>query len=400
MRKLVALVIASTVAFAGCGSTHTHTPPGPHAGLAHGVVPMSHEGDPRHHDFSATLKQQHEALRPDGSFGVATAPAGGSFGEYSASKPLPAGQAWGSPSGPFRTLIGPSPTVLSNSSSIVSFVLKLGSPMPANATSGPAWKHPTVFAQSTDPVQELRATKSWGSNPLTGRKVHVPAAAKAAPPRPSEGGDAHLEIVLAPDDAKTPGETADLWQAEPPSGGVLKFSWGSAGNIAGNLNSGAATAAGFELAAGQVRAPDLKSTVVPPHALCAVIKTNKSGSFVWPAIHTDGRSSEAAAPKEGQRFMLDYSDAEIDALHMKPWKTLVAKEIDRQHYGFYDCDSGGPGLGFEFESSIMYTAFGVSNGFAAVGQEQGLPTWNGEYVFGFSGGVNWSRLKAIAPPPH
>lgn len=322
-----------------------------------------------------------------------------SFGGYSAFNPLPAGQAFGSPTSPFRTPIG-TPVVLSNSASLVSYVLKLGSPMPANATSGPRWKHPTVFPTSTDPVVELRATEPWGTNALTGRKIHVPAAWAAAPPKPSEGGDAHLEVVLLPSDAKVPGETAELWQANPPSGGVLKFSWGSPGNIEGNLNTGAATAANFELAAGQIRVPDLKSTTVPPHALCAVVKSNKAKSVVWPAVHTDGRSTEAAAPIEGQRFMLDYSDAEIDALSMKPWKKLVLKEIDREHYGFYDCDSGGPGLAFELEGSTMYTAFGAPNGFNTVGKEQGLSTYNGEYVFGFSGGVNWSRLKAIAPPAH
>jgi hypothetical protein len=314
---------------------------------------------------------------------------------FSASNP-PEGRP-GSPTSPFNVEVGSSPSVRSNSGEMVSYVLKLGSPSPGNATSGPKWKHPTVYASNTDPVVELHATESWGSNALTGRKIHVPAAAQAAPPKPSEGGDAHLEIVLAPVDAHTPGEAVDLWRANPPSGGVLKFAWGSAANIAGSGIGGKATAAGLDLWAGQVRGIELLKGKID-HALCLVVKSNKSGSYVYPASHTDGSSSAAAAPQEGQRFYLAYSDSEIAALPVKPWKKTVLSAL--AHYGGYDCDSGGPGLAVEFESSVMFTAFGQPNPLAQVGEREQLPTYNGEYVFNLAEGVNWSRLRAIAPPAH
>jgi hypothetical protein len=66
----------------------------------------------------------------------------------------------------------------------------------------------------------------------------------------------------------------------------------------------------------------------------------------------------------------------------------------------YDCDSGGAGFGFELESPIMFTAFGQPNPFSEVGKAEGLGTWEGAYVFNFSEEVNWSRLRAIAPPAH
>jgi hypothetical protein len=33
-----------------------------------------------------------------------------------------------------------------------------------------------------------------------------------------------------------------------------------------------------------------------------------------------------------------------------------------------------------------------------IGKEQDLSTWQGKYVFNFSEGVDWARLRAIAPP--
>jgi hypothetical protein len=46
----------------------------------------------------------------------------------------------------------------------------------------------------------------------------------------------------------------------------------------------------------------------------------------------------------------------------------------------------------------MYTAFGQPEWFSTIGREQGLPTWEGRYVFNFSNGVDWTRLRALAPP--
>ena len=266
------------------------------------------------------------------------------------------------------------------------------SSMPGNEEPQDGGGHPTVYASNSDPIVELIATEPWGPNPLQGRKIRIPAQAHASLPGPP--ADAHLEIVLAPDEAKVPGETVELWRAEPVKEGKLRFAWGSTGNIDGSLLGGQATAADFDLSAGQVRAPELKAGTVS-HALCAAIPETKP-TYVYPASHTDGNSGEGAAPAMGQRFYLAYSDSEIEALSAAPWKKAVLKAL--AHYGFYVCDSGNDTLGFEFESSEMYTAFGQTEPFAVIGKEQHLPTWEGKYVFNFSEGVNWTRLRAIAPP--
>jgi hypothetical protein len=267
-----------------------------------------------------------------------------------------------------------------------------GSAMPGDVSSDPSYKHPTVYASNSDPVVELIPTEPWGPNPLRGRRIRVPAQAEAAPPAPP--ADAHLEIVLAPDDAKVPGETADLWQAEPAQNGKLRFAWGGPGNIAGTLLGGAATASYIDLSAGQVRAPELRAGTVP-HALCAAIPQTKP-TYVYPASHSDGSSDEPSAPPMGQRFYLAYTNGEIEALALPPWKKAVLEALS--HYGFYICDSGNDTLGFEFESSIMYTAFGAPEWFSVIGREEHLPSRQGTYLFNLSDGVDWTRLRAIAPP--
>ncbi len=307
---------------------------------------------------------------------------------------MPAGQTPGSPASPFNQRVDSSP-VQSNSAEIVAWLLshhESGSRVPGSVEPQLGHGSPTVYASNSDPVVELIATEPWGPNALQGRKIRVPAAAHPAGPGPP--ADAHLQIVLAPGDAKMPGETADLWRAEPAKEGKLRFAWGGPGNIAGTQLGGAATASNIDLSAGQVRAPELKAGIVP-HALCASVPRTKP-SFVYPASRSDGSSSETAAPAMGQRFYLAYSHAEIEALAVAPWKRAVLEGL--ADFGFYVCDSGNDTLGFEFESSVMYTSFGQPEWFSAIGQEQGLPTWEGRYVFNFSNGVNWTRLRAIAPP--
>jgi hypothetical protein len=313
---------------------------------------------------------------------------------FSAAFPMPAGQTPGSAASAFNQgVAGAAP--LPNSTEMVSWLLshvQSGSRMPGSVEPQRGGGSPTVYASNSDPLVELVATKPWGHNVLQNRMIRVPAAARAGGPPPP--ADAHLQIVLAPADAKVPGETADLWQAEPAKEGKLRFGWGGAGNIAGTQQGGGATASNIGLAAGKVRAPELKAGTVP-HALCVAVPQTKA-SFVYPASASDGHSSEAAAPAMGQRFYLAYSDAEIETLPVAPWKKAVLKGLS--HFGFFVCDSGNDTLGFEFESSVMYTAFGQPEWFSTIGREQGLPTWEGRYVFNFSNGVDWTRLRALAPP--
>ncbi len=308
---------------------------------------------------------------------------------------MPAGMTPGDAQSPFNQRIE-NPLILPNSAEMVAWLLAdhtSGSPVPGDHKRPAGGPRPMYYASNSDPVVELVATESWGFNPLNGRRVRVPEKAVA-----EEASDAHLTVVLAPGDARQPGETVDLWQAKPPSGGKLLFSWGGVGNMTGALlQSGglSADAAGFDLQAGQVRGPELKAGIVP-HALVAAVKDVKH-AFVFPASSSDGSSGEAAAPAMGQRFYLAYSDAEIGALPLLPWKKAILEAL--AHYGFYIGDSGNYTLSFMWEGSLMYTPFGAPEPFATLGKEQGMAASSGgTYLFNLSEGVDWHRLRAIAPP--
>jgi hypothetical protein len=308
---------------------------------------------------------------------------------YSAWNPMPAAQRPGDSSSPFNQPVGPAPQVLPNSAAMVAFLLgdhTPGSPVPADQTRPDGGTRPLYYAA----LVELVATEPWGQNPLNGRKIRVPQDAVA-----EEESDGHLTIVLAPDDAKVAGETVDLWQAQPVKEGKLLFSWGGPGNMTGTLLQSeglSADAAGFDLIAGQVRGPELKAGAID-HALVVSVKDVKP-TYVYPASHTDGSSDEAAAPAMGQHFYLAYSDAEIAALPVLPWKKAILTAL--AHYGFYVGDSGNNTLGFIWEG--LAKSSGAPEPFVEIGKEQGVSESGSGYDFKLSEGVDWARLRAIAPP--
>jgi hypothetical protein len=312
---------------------------------------------------------------------------------FSASNPMPAGRTPGNSSSPFNQPIGATPRVLPGSAAMVTFLLgdhTPGSPVPDDQTRPGGGSRPLYYAANSDPLVELVATEPWGNNPLTGRKIRVPQTAVA-----EEASDGHLTIVLAPNDAKVAGETVDLWQAQPVKDGRLMFAWGGPGNMTGTLLQSeglSADAAGFDLEGGQVRGPELKAGVIL-HALVVAVKDVKP-TYVYPASHTDGSSDEAGAPAMGQHFYLDYSDAEIAALPVLPWKKTILTAL--AHYGFYVGDSGNNTLGFIWEGSSAHS--GAPEPFVEIGEEQGVQKSGGDYTFKLSEGVDWTRLRAIAPP--
>jgi hypothetical protein len=315
----------------------------------------------------------------------------------SALNPMPAGLTPGSPSSPFNTPVG-TPTVLANSAEMVAFLLsdiEPGELAPESITRPGGGPLPVVYASNSNPVVELVG----GEGNVNGRKIRIPPQTQVG-----ETGDKHITIVLAPIDAKVPGETVDLWLAESESSGKLDivngklgYRNGSSGNITGSLieEHPGAVSAGYDAEAGEIRGPELKAGIVP-HALAAVVKDDKAGTFVYPADGTDGSSSSPAAPPNGQRFYLEYTDAEIAALGFPPWKRAILTAL--AHYGFYIEDTGNSTLSFRWEGARMYEPFGAPEPFAQIGEEQGVPGSGGSHTFNLAEGVDWSRLRAIAPP--
>jgi hypothetical protein len=292
-----------------------------------------------------------------------------------------------------------------NSANIVAAALQWGNPgnMVDAAGATNDWAHPTYYAQPTDPVFTLKPLA--GSQVLNGMQINIPDAAK-----PAAGGDGHMTVV-EPD-----GWEYDFWQVQskPQGGGTLTFNGGGRTRVDGDGLGSFGTAAGFGNLAGMIRAQELAAGHID-HALFIVVKctgpatsygygvhlstSSSNGSYVYPASHgasTCG-STDPNLPPAGARFQLAMSDAQIAALAVPQWQKTILTAL--AHYGGYVGDTGGSGFGFMFEDSTMYTSLGKADPLAQFAQANGVPQWNGQYVFHVGDGVDWGRyLRVLAPP--
>jgi hypothetical protein len=295
-----------------------------------------------------------------------------------------------------------------NSQAMVGAVLRMwGSPAPlyaGTADTSEDFGHPTFYATPNDPIYTLHATNG-AARSIEGKRVPIPADA-----RPAAGGDAHMTIVT-PD-----GWEYDFWQVQsrPAGGGVLRYHGGGRTRIDGNGLGSGGTASGFGNLAGIIRAPELASGHID-HALFIVLRCTSNdtsfgygthasapqtgdGAYVYPADH--GGSScgnDPNLPPLGARFVLNMTAGQIQALNVPTWKQTILTALAQ--YGGYVGDTGGPGFGFEFESSTTYTALGEPDPLVAFARRHNVPFEQGKYVFNLSAGVDWGRyLRIVAPP--
>ena len=85
------------------------------------------------------------------------------------------------------------------------------------------------------------------------------------------------------------------------------------------------------------------------------------------------------------------------SLAVPTWKKTILTAL--AHYGGYVGDTGGPGFAFMFESGATYTSLGLTDPLVTFALTNGLPTWNGGYVFNMANGVDWAKyLRVLAPP--
>lgn len=312
------------------------------------------------------------------------------FGTFSLSS-MP-GSCWRpySATSPFNTPIPATAPADPRSAAIVSRIMGFGSA--DHLTAGTAdttsdWSHPTYYSQSTDPVFTLHCTEPWGTCATEGMQIRIPDAA-----RPAGGSDAHLTVV-----DQAGGWEYDMWTvtSKPKGGGRLDFGWGGRTRIDGDGRNAGATAAHFGLLAGIIRAQEMAAGQIN-HALFMVINCS-SGTYVYPALGS-GRacSSTSDAPPMGSRLQLNMSATEIDALAVPAWKKTILKAMAT--YGMYFGDTGGGAWGIRGESGSTYTSFGKEDQMVTFARDNGVPTYNGTYIFNIRDGVDWaSKLRLIAP---
>jgi len=326
---------------------------------------------------------------------------------------------------PFNQPIPTNPRLNLNSAQIVSMVNNLwstdGKTGPTDIPAGVAdtphdfW-HPTYYAQPTDPIYTIDCTAPWGTCELEHPdiSVRVPVAARAA-----GGSDGSMTVV---DQAN--GWEYDFWQvaSKPAGGGTITISWGGRTRIGTPESDGlgvmpddtGADAASVGLLAGIIRAQEMEAGQIN-HALYMVVGCDAGQSTgVYPAPPTaDGAACPAElrqfAPVMGQRFQLNMTDQEINALGVPPWRKTILRAMAR--YGMYVGDtSAQPRWFVGIESGSTYTSFGDEDRFVTFARshqsEGGIAFWNGQgdstynnenYVFDLHSGVPWDRLRLIDP---
>jgi hypothetical protein len=291
---------------------------------------------------------------------------------------------------PFNRAISATPLVRADSAAIVARVLGFGAA--TNLVAGTAgttsdWQHPTYYPQAADPLFTLHCTETWGTCAIEGMTVRVPDAA-----RPAAGSDHHMTIV----DQAT-GWEYDLWNvtSKPAGGGTLSFGWGGRTRIDGDGLGSDATAARFGNLAGIIRAQEMQAGRID-HALFMVINCD-AGAYVYPALKAGRACADrtSAAPM-GSRFQLNMSSAEIEALAVPAWKKTILHAM--AEYGMYFGDTGGGGFGLQFESGSTYTSFGYQDAMVTFAAQNGVPLYQGKYIFDLKTGVDYAnRLRVLDP---
>jgi hypothetical protein len=258
----------------------------------------------------------------------------------------------------------------------------------------------TYYSQPGDPSYTLHCTEDWGTCPLEGKVIQIPASAK---PAGISGTDAHMTIV----DQET-GWEYDLWAVTifPENGGTVEFGWGGLTRIDGDGLGSYAVAARYGSLAGLVRSQELVSGHIR-HALAMFVPCTEG--WVYPADHPgydcsdNGMSTRNALPM-GAHFKLTMSRRKIRAHHFPRWKRAVLLALHR--YGAYVADtSGDPSYwGFRFESSATYQSFGYEDPMVKLAQRNGIKpddyNENGfdEYWFNLKRRVAWKKLEVVGPP--
>lgn len=296
---------------------------------------------------------------------------------------------------PFNQVIPSNAPSAPRSAAIVARMLGFGpiqNILPGRAGTKGDWGRPLYFSQPSDPVYTIRCMKRWGTCPIEGHQIRVPGEA-----RPAGAEDAHLTVI----DQET-GWEYDFWQvlSKGPSGGELRISWGGRTRIDGDGLGSRAVAANFGTAAGIIRPEELRAGHID-HALFINVRCD-SGQAVFPADHLGAAcswsgGSNVDAPAMGQRFQLQMSDAEIDALRVPTWKKAILRAMAR--YGMFVGDTGGE-IGIQIESGVSSTSFGLPDPWVQLAKEVGAPYYapDSNYVLNIRDGVDWAgRLRVVDP---
>jgi len=268
-------------------------------------------------------------------------------------------------SGPFNNAVV-SPQIDPNSASYLASVMggdffHIGKLQFSTNAHGPTDGNPPIYvSHNSDPVYTIHCMYYSGC-PLEGVQEHIPVGAVAAGNSGNTSflDDGHDDMHMAVRNADT-GVEIDTWLTPQPSGfgGTLNVGYGGqyATSSGGYNQPGGATAAGFALSVGRIRAVDLQVGRIP-YALFLVAPCENG--HVAPASGNDA-GGVAGCPPLGAHVWLDSTAADIAASGAAPSFQVIMRAL--HEFGGYignRCTSCNLTLGLE--GGLSATAFGSPN---------------------------------------
>jgi hypothetical protein len=191
------------------------------------------------------------------------------------------------------------------------------------------WTVPVWFAGPRTPRYDVKLTSAWFSGIDTLADVPIPTEAK-----PDPEADGHMTVV----DEKS-GCVYDLYRGRR-SGDSWTARWANALPISstGVYADGLGTrASGFSAGAGLIWPAELERGHID-HALVFAYPVTRRNSYVSPATHPDGESTDLAALPMGARVRLDPT-LDLSSLGLSRSERVIARAL--QEYGMVLADTSG-----------------------------------------------------------
>jgi hypothetical protein len=291
------------------------------------------------------------------------------FGSFSSSNfPTACWRPYSS-SSPFNRQLPASPTIASNSASIVANLTANndnfeggGSQFAFTSDDG---RDGVYFSRTTDPVVSIHCTYEWGPGTCTGadkvnvdgQQIHIPAGAMPQ----DNGTDMHMSVLDQANSIEYDFEHA-TWSADHKTLNVWAGAEIPAGANVGTGLGGGGTAAGFSTVAGLITAPELASGTIN-HALAINVPCTNgvvypaSGANGLPCSQMAGNNTTGTATPLGTLFQLNMTDAQIAASGAPTWEKTIMTAM--AHYGMYVNDTDGiDNIELEAQSDVSYTSVG------------------------------------------
>jgi len=176
--------------------------------------------------------------------------------------------------------------------------------------------------------------------------------------------------------SQDPGYYRDI--QDPLGGFTEQSSWG-------------VTASGLPVVGGLITLADLASGRID-HAIGIMVPEAAKGTFVFPALRTDGVDTSPDAVPEGARFRLP-ANLDLSALQMPPITRTIAEAA--QKYGFIVNDQTGATVGFRAEDPTPLIREGQPNPYLTYFEA----SINGGYEDPnfLLASFPWSDLELVAP---